>query len=120
MYDPVLLADRGAPLSAPPSLAPDMVGSLRELVRSGYAVDADAAGQGLRLRHKAAPDLILFEDGTLALAPSARKPKDRKDRRAGRAQTPRRIHWRRTFGVAFVATAAWSLSVLLGVSLLSG
>lgn len=117
MHDPVLLADRGAALSALPSSTPDLVGSLRELVRSGYAVDADSEGQGLRLRHKVAPALILFGDGTLALAPSV--PKGKRRRAAG-PSAPRRIHWRRTFGVAFIAMAAWSLSVVLGVSLLSG
>jgi len=95
---------------------PRVVAAMRELVRSGYAVDPDAEGTGLMLRHKVAPDLVLRDDGTIELAVS--QPVPRRGRKAVRESG--RISWRRTFRVAFVAAIAWSSTVFLGVALLSG
>ena len=94
---------------------PRVVSAMRELARSGYAVDPDAEAAGLLLRHKVAPDLILHEDGAIELAIS--QPRQRHGRKAPRQAG--RISWRRTFLVAFVGMVAWSSSVLLGVSILS-
>ena len=94
---------------------PRVIAAMRELVRSGYAVDPDAEGPGLLLRHKVAPDLIVQQDGAIELAVS--QPRQRRGRKAPRQAG--RISWRRTFLVAFVGMVAWSSSVLLGVSILS-
>ena len=94
---------------------PRVVAAMRELVRSGYAVDPDAEAAGLVLRHKVAPDLILHEDGAIELAVSP--PRQRRGRKA--PPPARRISWRRTFLVAFLGMVGWSSSVLLGVSILS-
>lgn len=119
MQEPALLAEQERSGIVPTDAACGFTDSLRELVRSGYAVDPEGEGEGLLLRHKVGPDLILHDDGMLSLAVSQPKKKS-KGWRAKRGDAPRRIYWRRTFAVAFVGTVAWSMSVLLGVALLSG
>ncbi|HEX9964906.1 MAG TPA: hypothetical protein VGB04_07965 [Allosphingosinicella sp.] len=54
---------------------PRVFDKLRELVRSGYALDPDPGpGGGMLLRHDSAPDLILHPDGRIDL-PLAQRPK---------------------------------------------
>ena len=67
---------------------------LQELTRHGYLPDTQPLrnGDGILLRHKAAPDLILWADGTVdvplgqpARSPAAPAPTPSKKRRWGRA-----------------------------------
>ena len=94
-----------------------VIEALRELTRSGYVADPDAPaeGQGILLRHDSAPDLVLNGDGRIEL-PLRPLPKQGQSRKG---KGDRRISWRRTFLVFIIAMIAWTLSVLLGVALLS-
>lgn len=67
---------------------------LQELTRHGYLPDTQPLrnGDGILLRHKSAPDLILWADGTVdvplgqpAKSPPAPAPAVRRKRRWGRA-----------------------------------
>ncbi len=118
MHGQALSLARGQDLAGAP-LSPEtrVIESLRELTRNGYVADADAPadGQGILLRHVKGPDLVLHADGRieLPLRPAPKRPAGRK------AEGEKRISWRRTFLVFFVAMIAWMMSVFLGVSLLS-
>jgi hypothetical protein len=115
---------RDQDLATPAAPETRVIESLRELTRTGYVADPDAPadGQGILLRHDKAPDLVLHADGRIELprraatataAPKSRVPTSRK------AEGDQRISWRRTFLVFFVAMIAWSMSVFLGVAVLS-
>jgi hypothetical protein len=101
-----------------PGVETRVIESLRELTRNGYVADPDAPadGQGILLRHDGAPDLVLHADGRIEL-PLRQAPKREAGKSKAKGET--RISWRRTFLVFFVAMVAWSMSVFLGVALLS-
>lgn len=118
MHGQALSLARSQDPAGAPSVETRVIESLRELTRNGYVADPDAPadGQGILLRHGGAPDLVLHADGRIEL-PLRQAPK----REAGKSMVKdeKRISWRRTFLVFFVAMIAWSMSVLLGVALLS-
>ena len=102
-----------------PSDEARVIESLRELTRNGYVADPDAPaeGEGILLRHDVAPDLVLFGDGRIEL-PS--RPIAKRAAGKPKAKGDKRISWRRTFLVLVVAAIAWTMSVILGVAMLSG
>ena len=123
MHGQALPFARGQDLDAAPA-APEtrVIESLRELTRNGYVADPDAPadGQGILLRHEKAPDLVLHADGRieLPLRAAAAAPK-RPGAASNKVEGEKRISWRRTFLVFFVAMIAWSMSVFIGVAFLS-
>ena len=105
---------------APAAPETRVIESLRELTRNGYVADpeAPADGLGILLRHDQAPDLVLHADGRIELPLRAAGAAPR-HKASHKAEVRKRISWRRTFLVFFVAMIAWSMSVFLGVALLS-
>lgn len=85
--------------------------ALQELTRHGYAPDADApvAGEGLLMRHPAAPDLVLRPDGTIEIPASQRRPGS-----ADAAQpVKRKRRWGRMFLILMAVTAYTMLAFLV-------
>ncbi len=109
---------RSQNLAAEPSGEVRVIESLRELARNGYVADPEATteGQGILLRHDVAPDLVLHADGRIELP---LRPAPKREAGKTKVQDKKRISWRRTFLVVVVAAIAWTMSVFLGVALLS-
>ena len=78
------------------SLQPGGFKALHELTRHGYVPDPEGAtnGEGLLLRHRTAPDLVLRPDGAVEILPG--QPVKR-ERTTALAEAPRKRRWGRMF-----------------------
>ena len=117
---------------------------LRALARRGYVADMEVEGPGggILLRHAAAPDIVLFPDGTVEsidrsrrkrvtsltgdLIPAENASDERRFARflerlpdgGKRSQPPKR--WRKRFVVMAMLVAVWLVSLFLTIVIVNG